>query len=124
MVRDRTRAAGSAQSGPRVRKNKEGYDRPSKGSGWRSGWTIEEGGVCSQDPRRAGIREACRSRVARSSGDRELRHFLEKSLLGGACAVCACACALRRLKPRPLPSLQRLPTLQLAGVLAPGVMRR
>lgn len=44
-----------------------------------------------------------------SSGDRELKHFLEKSLLGGACAVCACACALRCLKPRLLPSLQTLP---------------
>lgn len=37
-------------------------------------------------PAEGGIRKAFRSRVVPSSGDCELRHFLEKSLLGGACA--------------------------------------
>lgn len=78
----------------------------------------EEGGVFRQDPRKAGIQESYRSRVAPSSGDRELRHFLEKSLLGGACALGARACALRRLKLPPLPSPRLLPVLPACGVVA------
>lgn len=84
-------------------------ERPEK----RAGSLLER-----QDPRKAGIREAYRSEVAPGSGDRELRHFLEKSLLGGACALGASACALRRLKLLPLPLPQLLRALPACGVAA------
>lgn len=115
MVRDRARAARLGPVRPATGKEPEGKDRPLEGSGWRSGWAREEGGVSRQDPRRAGIHEPYRSGVALSSGDRELRHFLEKSLAGSACAICARACVLRRLKLQPLPSVQLLPALLLAA---------
>lgn len=65
---------------------------PGGGGGWQ-GWGA---GVGSRDPScdRRGSARLLPTRPGRS-GDRELRHFLEKSLLGGACACCGHACALR-----------------------------
>lgn len=88
MVRDHARAArlGPVRSGRRLGKNRTerqalrefGVAKP---MGKRRGRGLHarpaEGGIC----------EAYRSRVSWSSGDCELRHFLEKSLLGGACAL-------------------------------------
>lgn len=45
------------------------------------------GGVTRQESRRAVSTKPTAAESPRSSGDRELRHFLEKSLLGGACAL-------------------------------------
>ena len=118
MVRDLVRAARLGPVRPATGKGPEEKDRPLEGSGWRSGWAREEGGVSRQDPRRAGIHEPCRSGVALRSGDRELRHFLEKSLPGSACVICARACVLRRLKLQRCPHFSCCP---LSRLQRPGV---
>lgn len=87
-------ASGKGQEGKGPALGGVGVARP---TGRRRGRGLQAG------PAEGGIRTAHRSRVARSSGDCELTHFLEKSLLGDACARGARACALRRLKPPPLP---------------------
>lgn len=71
-VRDweRTGGKGQARGGFGVAKPKESEEGRSPGR-----------------TRRGGTGEAYRSRLSRNSGDCELRHFLEKSLLGGACAL-------------------------------------
>lgn len=78
---------GSARLGPARPQRTEGRTRP-----WRAGGEAATGARVgrgpAQDPRRRRPR-SLREPGARSSGDRQLRHFLEKSLLGGACAPCA-----------------------------------
>lgn len=67
--------------------------RRTKGTAARSCWRRKAGSTGRTRGRR-GCARLWRTRRGRS-GDRELRHFLEKSLLGGACALCEHACALR-----------------------------
>lgn len=119
MVRDRVWAArlGPVRSDPGW-ESTGGKGQALKGFGLAERRAREEGAVSRQDPRKAGTREAYRSGVAPGSGDRELRHFLEKSLLGGACALGVSACALRRLKLLPLPLPQLLPALPARRVAA------
>lgn len=95
MVGDRARAARLGPVRPETRKGKKGKDRPLEGSGWRSDRAKGQGPGRHAGPVEGVYPRGYRSRVAGSSGDRELRHFLEKSLLGGACAICTHACALR-----------------------------
>ena len=123
MVGDRAQAARLGPVRPATGKRQNGKDRPLEGLGWWSdGQEKREG----SPGRTRGGRVAAKPTAAESppsSGDRELRHFLEKSLLGGACALGARACALGRLKLLPLPSPQLLPAFSAGGVAAWRVRR-
>lgn len=92
MVSGRARAAqlGPVRSGPALRKRRGEGRRPGEacsGGRRRTGSPGTTCGGCGQE-------KLGKPRPGRS-GDRELTHFLEKSLRGDACALGKHACALR-----------------------------
>lgn len=86
MVSGRARAARLGPVLPATGKGQEGKDRPLECAKWQAAGAGKRAASPGRS-RRAPYSPSPPRPRRRSSGDCELKHFLEKSLVGGACAL-------------------------------------